>query len=158
MPDQLVQLAIDEVRAAVPLRSGQEAGLVVLSELAPPFRALHIYIGQAEARAIQAGRRATPPPRPSTWDLFLSAVALLGARVSRAVITDVEEGRHYFARLELCHDEEQHLLACRPSDAIAVVVRVPGALLYATEEVMADAGRLGASDEVGEPPPSPGPL
>ena len=100
MPDQLVQLAVHEVRAAVPLSSGQEAGLVVLSEQSPPFRALNIYIGQAEARAIQAGRRAVPPQRPSTWDLFLSALALLDARVSKAVITSVVEGRHYFANLQ----------------------------------------------------------
>ncbi len=61
MSERLVELAITEVRAAVPLRLGQEAGLAVLSETAEPFRSLHIYIGQAEARAIQAAQR-----RPAT--------------------------------------------------------------------------------------------
>src|ERR1700685_1094502 len=127
MSDRLVELAITEVRAAVPLRLGQEAGLAVLSETAEPFRSLHIYIGQAEARAIQAGWRGDRPPRPSTWDLFLSAIELFDGRLTRAVINGAEEARHFFAAVELCRGDEKHLLPCRPSDAIALAVRVPGA-------------------------------
>lgn len=138
----LVELTISEVRAAVPLRPGQEAGLAVVAEQQEPFRALHIYIGQAEARAIQAGQRGDMPPRPSTWDLFLSALHLFDGRLTRAVIDGVEEARHFFATLELAKGGDTHLLACRPSDAIALVVRAPGAGLYATEEVMAMAGRF----------------
>jgi bifunctional DNase/RNase len=138
---QLVELAITEVRAAVPLRPGQEAGLAVLAEETEPFRSLHIYIGQAEARAIQAGQRGDRPARPSTWDLLLSAIECYDGRLSRAVIDGAEEARHFFASLELYRGEDVISLPCRPSDAIALVVRVPGAALYATEEVMATAGR-----------------
>jgi len=138
---QLVELAITEVRAAVPLRPGQEAGLAVLAEQQEPFRSLHIYIGQPEARAIQAGQRGTPPPRPTTWDLFLSAIELYEGRITRAVINGAEEGRHFFASLELLRGDDAVLLPCRPSDAIALVVRTAGAALYATEEVMVAAGR-----------------
>ena len=138
---QLVEVAITEVRAAVPLRPGQEAGLAVLAEQEEPFRSLHIYIGQAEARAIQAGWRGDRPARPSTWDLFLSALELFDGHLTKAVINGVEEARHFFAAVELRRGEDAHLLSCRPSDAIALAVRVPGAGLYATEEVMAAAGR-----------------
>lgn len=69
MSEPLVELAISEVRAAVPMRLGQEAGLAVLAEREEPFRSLQIYIGQAEARAIQAAQRGELPPRPSTWNL-----------------------------------------------------------------------------------------
>ncbi len=121
MSERLVELAITEVRAAVPLRLGQEAGLAVLSETTEPFRSLHIYIGQAEARAIQAAQRGDRPPRPSTWDLFLSAVALLDATFIKAVINEVQEARHFFASLELMRDDRPYLLPCRPSDALALV-------------------------------------
>ena len=141
MSERLVELAITEVRAAVPLRLGQEAGLAVLSETAEPFRSLHIYIGQAEARAIQAAQRGDRPPRPSTWDLFLSAVALLDASFIKAVINEVQEARHFFASLELVRDDRPYLLPCRPSDALALVARSPEAVLYATEEVLSAAGQ-----------------
>ena len=148
MPDNLIELIVSEVRAAVPMSPGQEAGLAVLAEPDEPFRSLSIYIGQAEARAIQAGQRGVKPPRPSTWDLFLSAVELLGGQLGKAVIDGVEESRHFFASVELVQGERVERLACRPSDAIALVVRWPGASRYATEEVMTAAGRLP------EPPPA----
>lgn len=141
MPEHLVELDITEVRAAVPLRVGQEAGLAVLSERAEPFRSLHIYIGQPEARAIQAAQRGDRPPRPSTWDLFLSAIELLDARIVKAVINEVEEARHFYATLELVRDDQPYSLPCRPSDALALVARSPASGLYATEEVLAAAGR-----------------
>jgi bifunctional DNase/RNase len=142
MSEPVVELAISEVRAAVAMRIGQEAGLAVLAEMAEPFRSLYIYIGQAEARAIQAGQRGERPPRPSTWDLYLSTVTLLGARLDRAVIDRVEEARHFFASVDLERGDESFSLACRPSDAIALVARQPGAVLYATEDVMVAAGRF----------------
>jgi uncharacterized protein len=142
MSEPMVELAISEVRAAVAMRIGQEAGLAVLAEMAEPFRSLYIYIGQAEARAIQAGQRGERPPRPSTWDLYLSTVTLLGARLDRAVIDRVEEARHFFASVDLERGDESFSLACRPSDAIALVARQPGAVLYATEDVMVAAGRF----------------
>jgi uncharacterized protein len=138
---QLVELAVTEVRAAVPLRPGQEAGLAVVAEPQEPFRSLHIYIGQAEARAIQAGQRGTVPARPSTWDLLLAAIELLDGQLTRAVVNEVEEARHFFAFLEVRRGDDLLRLPCRPSDAIALVVRAPGAGLYATEEVMVAAGR-----------------
>jgi bifunctional DNase/RNase len=142
LPDNLIELVVSEVRAAVPMSPGQEAGLAVLAEPDEPFRCLYIYIGQAEARAIQAGQRGIQPPRPSTWDLLLSVVRRLGGELGKAVITAVEESRHFYACLELVKEDHVELLACRPSDAIALVVRSPGSSLYTTEEVMAAAGRL----------------
>jgi bifunctional DNase/RNase len=139
-PGDLVELLVAEVRAAVPLRPGQEAGLAVLAEAVEPFRSLHIYIGQPEARAIQAGRRGDSPSRPGTWDLLLAAVDALGGHLERAVIERVEEARHFYAAIEIGTPDGVKRLECRPSDAIALVVRVPSAGLYTTEEVVRAAG------------------
>lgn len=141
MDDRLVELTVSEVLAAVPMGPGQESGLVVLSETSAPYRSLSIYIGQAEARAVQAGRRPGAPLRPSTWDLYLDTLSSLGARLARAVIDGVEESRHYYATLELTREDERYLVKCRPSDAVALAVREPGAGLFATEEVLLTAGR-----------------
>ncbi len=140
-PAPLVELGLSEVRPSVLLRPGQEAGLVVLAEMDEPFRSLHIYVGQPEARAIQSGWHSARPARPGTWDLLLQAMELLGARLDKVVIDHVEEARHFFARIELERAGEFLTLACRPSDAIALAVRAPAAGIYATEEVLASAGR-----------------
>jgi bifunctional DNase/RNase len=141
MTDRLVEVAVADVLAAVPMGPGQESGLLVLAEKGPPHRALSIYIGQAEARAIKAGLRGEVGPRPSTWDLYLSTLAVLGGRLAHGVVDRVEEGRHFFATLEVDQGERRHLLVCRPSDAVALVVRAQGAVLYATDDVLAAAGR-----------------
>lgn len=119
--------------------------MVTLREEESPNRLVPIIIGQPEARAIQSAWSGTVQRRPSTWDLFVSAVTVLEARIDRAVITAVEEGRHFYANVELERPSGRHVLAARPSDAIALALRAPGADIYVAEQVMADLG-------LGEPP------
>lgn len=140
-PQALVELLLSEVRPSVFVRPGQEAGLIVLAEMEEPFRSLHIYVGQPEAKAIQAGWHGGRPARPGTWDLLLQAAEILGGRLDKVVIDSVEEARHFFASLKFDRAGETLSLACRPSDAIALAVRVPAAGLYTTEEVLAAAGQ-----------------
>ncbi len=116
--------------------------MVVLVEVDEPRRRLRIVIAQPEARAIQAAWAGVIPARPSTWDLFVSSVALLEGRIDRVVITSVQEERHFFANLELERDGERRTLACRPSDAVAVALRAYGADIYVAREVV-DAVGLG---------------
>jgi bifunctional DNase/RNase len=137
-----VRVAVIDVRVAVPAGAGVEAGMVVLSEEAEPFRLLRIYIGQTEARAIQTAWTGRAPSRPSTWDLLVSTVGLLDATVRRAVVTAVEGERLFYAALEVERDGAVQSIPCRPSDAIAVAVRVPGAEIWVADEVLATAGRL----------------
>ena len=142
MVSRQIRLRLTEVRLAVPSSAGVEAGMIVLSEDDPPGRALRIIIGQPEARAIHAAWDGSTPSRPSTWDLFVSAIAMLGGRVERAVITGVEQERHYFASIELEQNGEHRTLACRPSDAVALALRSFGAGVFAEESVLDDAGVL----------------
>lgn len=142
MPDQLKSLSITDVRTAVPAGIGIEAGQVTLIENTPPYRSLNIIMGQPEARAIQTAWQSRIPARPATWDLFLSAVAVLGGRLQRVVITAVEERRHYFAQLELDRDGQAHSLSCRPSDAIALAIRGERAPILCHPEVLDAAGVL----------------
>jgi bifunctional DNase/RNase len=158
MPEP-VKLALIEVRTAVPSGLGVEAGLIVLQEESAPYRILRIVIGQPEARAIQAARQGAVPGRPGTWDLFVTAVAMLDGAIDRVVITGVEQERHFYAALELTQQGQRRTISCRPSDAVALAVRAPAAGIYAARRVLDEAGRLhdGTKPAPPEPPPVPAP-
>ncbi len=145
MSEGLTKVSVSEVRTAVPTTPGVEAGMVTLREDEAPYRTVPIIIGQPEARAIQAAWSGQVQRRPSTWDLFISTIGLLDARLDRAVITSVEEGRHFYANIEFERDGERRVLSARPSDAIALALRSFGAGIYIAEQVLADLG-------LGEPP------
>lgn len=140
MPEGLTKVSVSDVRTAVPTTAGVEAGMVTLREDESPHRMVPIVIGQPEARAIQSAWTGAAQRRPSTWDLFVSAVALLDGRLDRAVITAVEEGRHFYASIEIERDGERRVLAARPSDAIALALRAFGAEIFVAEQVMRDLG------------------
>jgi bifunctional DNase/RNase len=146
VPDDLVRVTVTNVRLAVATSPGVEAGMVTLREESPPHRSLSIVIGQPEARAILTAWTGTAPSRPSTWDLLISAVAALEGRLVRAVITAVEEQRHFFATIELERDGQQRVLSARPSDAIALALRAYDAEIYVADEVMVAVGVLPVSD------------
>ena len=144
-------MTVSDVRLAVPAGPGVEAGMLTLQEESPPGRQLRIVVGQPEARAISSAWKGDVPPRPSTWDLLVSAVALLDGRIDRAVITAVEEQRHWYAQIELARDGEQRSVACRPSDAVALALRSWGAGIFADEEVLVAAGVMPDGSRPGAP-------
>jgi bifunctional DNase/RNase len=147
-----IKLHVADVQTAVPASVGVEAGLVVLTEDEYPGRSLRIIIGQPEARAIMAAWQGATPGRPSTWDLYVSTVAVLGARIDRVVLTAVHEERHYFAVIELERQGERRTLSCRPSDAIALALRSYNADILAEPSVLDAAGVL---PDGSKPPPAP---
>jgi bifunctional DNase/RNase len=144
--DDLVKVSVSNVRLAVATGPGVEAGMVTLREDLPPHRSLSIVIGQPEARAILTAWTGTAPSRPSTWDLLVSAVAALEGRILQAVVTAVEEQRHFFATIDIERDGERRVLSARPSDAIALALRAYGADLYVADAVMVEVGVLPVSD------------
>jgi bifunctional DNase/RNase len=137
----LVKVSVSDVRVAVAAGPGVEAGMVTLREEEPPNRTVPIVIGQPEARAIQGAWTGAVQSRPSTWDLFVTAIAAVGARLERVVITDVQEHRHFFASIELEASGERRVLPARPSDAIALALRAQGAEIYVAEPVMEKLGQ-----------------
>jgi uncharacterized protein len=146
VPEESVKVSVSNVRVAVATSPGVEAGMMTLREDAPPHRSVSIVIGQPEARAILAAWTGTTPSRPSTWDLFVSTVALLDGRLDRVIITAVEEKRHFFANIELERDGDRRVLSARPSDAIALAVRAFGTEILVAEAVMAEMGVTPVSD------------
>jgi uncharacterized protein len=154
-----VELRIIEVKPAVPAGNGVEAGQIGLQELVAPWRIIRMMIGQPEARAIHSKWKGMIAPRPLTWDLFISSIEALGAKLKQVNITAVEEERHFFASIEMEIDGESRVLPCRPSDAIALAIRSRNCPIMTTEEVMGEAGVLIDGTKAGyrEPDPEPEP-
>lgn len=95
---------------------------VVLLEDPERGMALPIWIGPAEAQAIDIQLSGETPPRPLTHDLMKAMFDRLGVGLRRVVIRDLRDGT-YFADVVLDRDGEEVAIDSRPSDAIALAVR-----------------------------------
>jgi bifunctional DNase/RNase len=84
---------------------------------------LPIWIGMFEASAIQMTLEGTSPPRPMTHDLLAESFASLGARVESVVIRDLVDNV-FFATVHVRRGEELVEIDARPSDALALALRV----------------------------------
>jgi len=86
-------------------------------------RVLPIWIGPAEASAIAMEMQGIKPPRPMTHDLLKSVIAGLGASMQRVNISAIKE-KTYFAELWLTREDHLFQLDARPSDSIALALRM----------------------------------
>ena len=115
----------------------QMSSLIVLKTSDIHGKEIHlpIRIGPVEAAAITTGIENHTHPRPFTHDLLSSVIDTLGARLVSVSIVDVR-GTTFYATLQLVRaDGSRTDLDCRPSDAIALAVRV-GVPIYAREQVL----------------------
>jgi len=100
-------------------------------------RALPIWIGSAEASAIIRKIENLAVSRPMTHDLILDIIKKTGYDLNRIEINDVEK-ETYYAKLFLINDEANVIeIDARPSDAIAVAIRVE-APIFVTSNVLAN--------------------
>jgi uncharacterized protein len=99
--------------------------------------ALPIWIGQAEAMAIAMRLQGVQPPRPMTHDLLQTVLEQLSATVSRIVVSDVRD-QTYFAEIHLVRNGTSLVIDSRPSDAIALALRVE-APIFVEDKVAAQA-------------------
>lgn len=84
---------------------------------------LPIWIGILEANAIAVGLENVKLPRPMTHDLFKSLLEQTGLRLLRVEVTDIKEST-YYAVLHLDWGGKPLVIDCRPSDAIAIAIRM----------------------------------
>ncbi|PSQ87641.1 MAG: hypothetical protein BRD42_01380 [Bacteroidetes bacterium QS_3_64_15] len=107
-------------------------------------RRLPIIIGAFEAQAIALELEKIQPPRPMTHDLLRDTFEAVDVEVTEIVIDELREGT-FFAKIRYRHDGEEHQLDSRPSDAVALAVRVD-APIFVAPMVMDEAGIV-AEDE-----------
>lgn len=114
-------------------------------------RFLPIWIGPAEADAIAVKLQEYQVPRPLTHDLLGNVIGVLGAAVSSIVVSDLQNDT-FFAKIILAVDGKQVEIDSRPSDAIALAVRVK-VPIFAEEAVLDKAGII-IDPETGKPTPA----
>jgi bifunctional DNase/RNase len=103
-----------------------------LSESGDATRVLPIMIGPAEAQAIVLGASGVAPPRPLTHDLLLDVLRALGAELLAVEVTELRDGT-FFAELVVETAAGIERVSSRPSDGIALAVRVDTPLSVAAE-------------------------
>jgi len=120
----------DEVRVRVEglaLDDNADTPVVILVEV-DGQRRLPIWIGLAEAHSIAAELNKQPAPRPNAHDLAKRLIEGLQGAVRRIVVTDLRDGV-YYARIDLEQRGRIITVDARPSDAIAIGLRL-GAPLF----------------------------
>ncbi len=100
-------------------------------------RALPIYIGNDQAKAIINAIENQSPPRPLTHDLLANMLEAWGMSLERVVIHSLQENTFY-ASLTVAQGDVKKEIDARPSDAIALALRT-NSPIWVMEEVIADA-------------------
>lgn len=114
---------------------------VVLLESAKEKKPLPIWIGAEEAASIVLEIKKVPMPRPNTHDLIRNILQGVGATIQRITITDLRNDV-YYASIALTLKGQDYQIDSRPSDAIAVALRMK-APIYASAKVLARAKPVG---------------
>ena len=139
----MIEMTIDSIR--VSLMNYQR--VVMLKEKIAE-RYLPIWIGPAEADAIAIKLQGVTVPRPLTHDLLRTAINTLGATINSIIVSDLKNDTFY-AKIILDVDGGRMEVDSRPSDALALAVRVE-VPIYAEEAVLDKAGIL-LDKETGKP-------
>jgi hypothetical protein len=100
-------------------------------------KALPIWVGIFEANAIALELEKVSTPRPMTHDLIKNILDGLGINVRQIVVNDLKDNT-FFAVIELNDNGNVVNIDSRPSDAIALALRV-NAPIFVTEKVVAQA-------------------
>lgn len=96
---------------------------VVVLEDMEKTRLVPIWIGVNEGNAIALEMQGEKFPRPLTHDLIVNLLRELGAKVEKIVVSDLKENSYYALIYMTCGGRTYEIDA-RPSDALALAVRV----------------------------------
>lgn len=129
----------------VRLELPQNVPVVLLREQGGERRVLPIYIDAPEAKAIALALEGREMPRPMTHDLLRDVIGSLGATVERVTVTELSD-RTFYAEIVLVASGRSQVVSSRPSDAIAVAVRV-GAPIHASAAVLDEAATVPEVEE-----------
>jgi bifunctional DNase/RNase len=103
---------------------------------------LPIWVGAYEANAIALEIEKISPPRPMTHDLLRNLIKELGLEVERVVVTRLQDNT-FFAEIEMrTTDKSLMRLDSRPSDAIALALRVDCPIFVDMEVIKASRNTM----------------
>ena len=137
------EMLIDSIRVSVM----NYQRVVILKEKSTD-RYLPIWIGPAEADSIAVKLQDVSVPRPLTHDLLSMVISTMGGTVTHILVSELMNDTFY-AKIGIQVDGKSFEVDSRPSDAIALAVRVK-VPIYAEESVLDKAG-VALDKETGKP-------
>jgi uncharacterized protein len=136
----MIEMSLVGVRVELPTNQP-----IVLLREREGERFLPIWIGAMEATAIAFALQGIVTARPMTHDLLKNVLEDLSVQVHRIVITELKDGTFY-AVIQMQQDGRAYEVSSRPSDAIALAVRV-NVPIFANEDVLTEASIVIRDDE-----------
>ncbi|MFZ7113144.1 MAG: bifunctional nuclease family protein [Desulfatiglandales bacterium] len=123
-PMTISQVAVDSLT---------KSPIVILKEL-DGERMLPIWIGIFEAQAIASALEGITHARPMTHDLLKNILETLDVRVLKIEICDLRSNT-YYAVIHVSHGGREYTIDARPSDALALSLRVQAPIFVADEVI-----------------------
>jgi uncharacterized protein len=136
----MIEMELTGVRVELPTNQP----IVLLRERSGE-RYLPIWIGAAEAAAIALSLQGVVTPRPMTHDLLKTILEDLSVEVQRIIVTELRDSTFY-ASIQMQKGTDALEISSRPSDAIALAVRM-AVPIFANEDVLEEAAILIPGDE-----------
>jgi len=138
----MIEVEVESIRISLM----SEHRVIILKALEEDWY-LPIWVGPFEAEAIAIRLKNVEVSRPLTHDLLKNMIKNLGGSVSHILVDDLHDDTFY-AHIHLDVNGQPMSVDSRPSDAIALAVRVD-VPIYVEEEVMRQAG-IFPDDDVSE--------
>ena len=141
---------MDDFHVLMKQQAKQILPVLILTSKEKPNQHLPIFVGFNEASAIFLTRKGISPPRPLTHDLIVTLLKAVNATVQKVIVTDLRENI-FFGRIILECNGEIKEIDSRPSDAIAIAVRLKVPIFIAKKIEKKDVWIQGEKDELKEP-------
>ncbi len=140
----------DDFHTLMKQQAKQTLLILILTSKEEPNRHLPIFIGFNEGSAIFLARKGISPPRPLTHDLIVTLLKAAGATVQKVIVTDLRETT-FFGRIILECNGKIKEIDSRPSDAIAIAVRLKTPIFIAKKIEKKDIWIKAEKDKLKEP-------
>ena len=108
-------------------------------------RTLPIWIGLLEATAIASEMEGIKFSRPMTHDLLKSIMDMIDVEVNKVEVCDLKNNT-YYALIHMTHGGKDISIDARPSDALALSLRM-NAPIFVAEEVISKSKQIDLTSE-----------
>jgi bifunctional DNase/RNase len=139
VPDQPPRFVVVEL-VSVELELPAQFPAVTLQEAEAPYRDLRFSVGLADGTSLAHALGRVPTPRPLTHELFAAVLGRFHVDVI-AVRLVGRRGTNYLAELDLMSPAGREIISCRPSDGLALALRMPVSAPLLVDERLFEQGR-----------------
>lgn len=129
---------------ALAVDSLTKSPIVILKEVGGK-KTLPIWIGILEGISIASELQGIKLFRPMTHDLLKNILDLIDAKVNKVEVSDLKNNT-YYASIHITHKGKEIILDARPSDALALSLRV-GAPIFVSEQVLNESRQVDLKSE-----------